>query len=190
MQPIDFKMFQVLLHPDYWVKTLSMHLYYYMTNYVGYAIIGNVNHSNNVFIVDNLTTAMSVLTHSLLAKISIPNAVILISNHTYNAVKLAIKHACRLAETNHGIIIDIIDVQIPFPILSIDYNDIICKCYEDTLSTIPADKEILFAIIDHITSVPALKLPIERIIPMLRSHRVHEVISNSIYHVRLFNSYF
>jgi selenocysteine lyase/cysteine desulfurase len=132
--------------------------------------------ADEVCLVDNLTTGMAALTHSLIATISEPGSAVLISNHTYNAVKLAIKHCCALAESRHGITIDIIVVDIPFPILTEDYENVILACFKKALQAVRSNRVIQFAFIDHITSVPAMKLPLQRIVPLLREHGVREVL--------------
>ena len=124
---------------------------------------------------DNLTTGMAIITHSLLTTIDEPNTVVLMCNHTYNAVKLAIRHCCALAENKHGISIDIVMVEIPFPILSEDHDAIILSSFERSLRSIPPDKVVKYAFFDHISSVPAIKMPISPIISLLRSHGVQEV---------------
>lgn len=130
---------------------------------------------------DNLTTGMAILVHSLIATISQPNSVILLANHTYNAVKLAVQRCVALAESRHGVTIDIVTVDIPFPIISGDYNDIILSSYEKTMKNISSEKVVLYAFIDHITSVPGMRMPIGDIVSLLRTLGVREVIYLFIY---------
>lgn len=131
--------------------------------------------SEDVFVVDNLTTAAAALAHSLVATISEPDSVVLLASHTYHAVQLAVRHCCALAESKNGISIDIAVVDIPFPVLGEDADEAILSSYRRALEAIPPHKIIRLAFVDHLTSLPAMKLPLDLLVPLLRAHGTLEV---------------
>lgn len=129
----------------------------------------------DVFVVDNLTTGISILSSSLLSSMTEPDSVVLMSNHTYHAVRLAVQQCCALAERRMGHTVQIISVDLPFPVLSDDHEEQFLGCYREALRAVPRGKTVRFAFIDHITSVPAMKMPVRKIISLLREHSVLEV---------------
>ena len=157
-------------------------------------LLKNKASSKDIYVVDNLTVAFSILSHSLIAHIKTQNSVILIQTHTYSAVKIATIAACKNAPINHclsgnelipistqydGYIhiavgyLTLIEVCIPFPICDPDTHDsTIIAAYTHTLECISTkwpDLVIELAIIDHITSVPSIRMPVEELIPVLRN---------------------
>lgn len=78
---------------------------------------------------------------------------ILITDHTYNAVRLIVEARC--AETGARPRV----VAFPLPAT----GEAILQCFRDALTP-----KVRLAIVDHITSPTALRLPLERIIPDLR----------------------
>lgn len=127
--------------------------------------------ADDVVVVDNLTTGMAILCHSLIATVTRPDSVVMVSNHTYHAVLKAVNQSCAMV----GDKIQILVVDIPFPILGDDHDDVIVACYQAALDKVPAGKAVRFAFLDHITSVPALRMPIGRIVLLLRRNGVLEV---------------
>ena len=97
---------------------------------------------------------------------------ILITNHTYNAVRLMVEARC--AETGAEPLV----VQIPVP----TDDDAFVQRIAEALT--PGVK---VAIIDHITSPTALVLPLERIIPELRARNILALVdgAHAVGHIRL-----
>lgn len=105
----------------------------------------------NVAFVENATVGIQAVLHSVALA---PGDEILITDHTYNAVRLMVEARC--AET--GAVPRV--VRIPIPTTEDEILDAVRR------SLTPA---VRLAIVDHITSPTALVLPLERIIPALRS---------------------
>src|SRR5207244_4486351 len=80
---------------------------------------------------------------------------ILITNHTYNAMRLMVEARC--AETGAAPLV----VRIPIPTSA---DDIVDR-FKRTLTP-----SIKAAVVDHITSPTALVMPLDRIVPELRAH--------------------
>ncbi|HEY1728088.1 MAG TPA: aminotransferase class V-fold PLP-dependent enzyme [Candidatus Baltobacteraceae bacterium] len=107
--------------------------------------------ADNVALVENATTG----TQSVLQSVDFrPGDEILITNHQYNAVRLAVEQRCK--ET--GAIPNV--VQIPMP----TNPDDVRKRYRDA-----SNKRVKLAIVDHITSPTALLFPLAEIIEDLHA---------------------
>jgi isopenicillin-N epimerase len=89
---------------------------------------------------------------------------VLITNHTYNAMRLMVEARC--AETGAKPLV----VQIPIPASA---NDVVDR-FKRSLTP-----SIRVAIVDHITSPTALVMPLERIIPELRSHNARVIVDGA-----------
>jgi len=136
-----------------------------------------------VAVVDNLTTAIAIITDSIVANVKEANSVIITSNMTYNAVRLAVKHGCALAnDRTPNLDLSIVSVEIPFPI-SCDYgdsaavNEAIIGSYREVFERVRAeDKKIVLAFLDHITSVPAILMPVRELIALCREYSTAEIV--------------
>ena len=135
--------------------------------------------AKDICLVDNLTCAIAIITNSIISNISTPNSVVLISNHTYNAVKNAIYYSCSIAN-KHNNVVEIVSVDIPFPLCeesTVNTTNIIINAYKSTLEQIQANgKCVVFAFLDHITSVPCMLLPIREIISVCREYGTKEIL--------------
>ncbi len=80
---------------------------------------------------------------------------ILITSHTYNAMRLMVEERC--AQTGARPLV----VEIPVPTAA---DDVVWRI-DQALAT-----HVKVAVVDHITSPTALVMPLERIIPKLRAH--------------------
>ena len=146
-------------------------------------LIGDANCVEDVFLVDSLTVGMSLIIHSAVATMTDPNSVVLVSNHTYNAVRLAINHGCSLASPSSSSSSssspgpNIVAVDIPFPMVEENGDQIIIAAYEKTLKKLNEDGKIVaFAFLDHIVSLPSMLIPIKEVIRVCRSHGVREIV--------------
>jgi selenocysteine lyase/cysteine desulfurase len=121
-----------------------------------------------------LTVAIAIVTNNIIPKINKPNSAIIMSNFTYNAVKEAIKYGCEL----NPLPIRVIIVDIPFPILSDDPNNVILNSYKATLEDLAKDGDISIALgfIDHIVSLPSMLIPVKEIIQLFRQYGVQEIL--------------
>ena len=140
----------------------------------------------DVFLIDNLTTAISTLLHSILIghkkekeaqhEIYDKQEVVLTSSFTYNAVKNAVSYCCNMASTNF----EIVEVDIPFPLLHNDTTSIIIDCYKRSLSEIrSAGKKVKLAVVDHLSSNPSILMPVKELVSICREYEVEEV--NHVY---------
>lgn len=114
---------------------------------------GFVNGSDGeLAFVENATSGVQAVLRSVPLR---PGERILITDHTYNAVRLMVEARC--AETGAEPLV----VRFPFPA---DADEIAGRI-EAALTP-----SVRLAIVDHITSPTALVLPLERIVPALRRH--------------------
>lgn len=156
---------------------------------VAKSLIGDITQQDNIAIVDNLTTAVSLLVHSIIANVTKPNSVIVLSNLTYNAVKLAVLQGCKLACDRSGDpnFVTVMSASIPFPLFTADADDIIMKAYEDTLQeTIRLGKTVVLGFLDHITSLPCTLMPIVQLVALFRSYDVAEVLKSRVSAVQFY----
>ena len=105
-----------------------------------------------VAFVENATVGIQAALRSIELR---PADRILVTNHTYNAMRLMVEKRC--AETGAQLVV----AQIPLPAT----GDAIVEAISTALTP-----EVKVAIIDHITSPTALIFPLERIIPKLRAN--------------------
>ncbi len=104
----------------------------------------------SVAFMENATAGVQAVLRSLPLA---PGDEILVTDHTYNAVRLMAQARC--AETGARVRV----VTLPIPISS---DEIVAR-FRDALTP-----EVRLAILDHITSPTALRLPVDRLIPELR----------------------
>ena len=104
----------------------------------------------SIAFVENATAGVQAVLRSLPLA---PGDEILVTDHTYNAVRLMVEARC--AETGGRSRV----VTLPIPATS----DGIVQRFRDALTP-----QVRLAILDHITSPTALRLPVERLIPELR----------------------
>lgn len=132
------------------------------------------NNIQNILIVDSLTFGFAILAHSLISTISIPNTAIILSNFTYNAVIKAVQHYSSIAKYPPTIY----TVNIPFPILdSSTANQQILNAYQTILEEIKlSGKKIVLGLLDHITSLPCMLMPIQELTQLYREYNVEEII--------------
>lgn len=129
----------------------------------------------DVVVVDNLTVAISIVIHSIIANIAEANSVVLFSSFTYNAVKEAIQHGCKLAceKCGNGELVCAVEVVLPFP--TIDNASILCA-YREALEKCKREaKVVAFGFLDHITSLPCVIMPINALVNLFREFEVKEV---------------
>lgn len=119
--------------------------------------------------VENATSGIQAVLRSLAFA---PGDEILVTDHTYNAVRLMVEARC--AET--GATMRVVDF--PWPLTP----EGIVEALEAAAT--PAMK---LAIVDHITSPTALLLPMERIVPVLKRHGARVIVdgAHAVGHVPL-----
>ena len=133
---------------------------------VAEGLLLDVSQAPNVCVVDNLTVAMSVITSSIIATERQTNSVVLVTSLTYNAVKLAVQHACDCSDGNVTMEV----VNIPFPLFGDDVDDVVLVAYEQKLQQLRGSgKRLALCIIDHISSLPCMRMPVEALVNMCRT---------------------
>lgn len=134
----------------------------------------NENNIQNILIVDSLTFGFALLAHSLISTITKPNTAIILSNFTYNAVVKAVQHYSSISQYSPTIY----TVTIPFPLLNPEtINEEIINAYKNTLEEIKlSGKEIVLGLLDHITSLPSILMPIQELTQLYREYNVEEII--------------
>lgn len=151
---------------------------------IAHHLFGDQASGKDIAVVDNLTSAIAIVTDSVIANIREPNGVVLISSMTYNAVRLAVEHGCTVANgRTEGLNLAVVSVDIPFPICLKDAedaataSDIIVSAYRTVLERLKSEgKKVVFAFLDHITSVPAVLMPVRELIALCREYAVAEIL--------------
>ncbi|KAL1534990.1 putative L-cysteine desulfhydrase, chloroplastic [Salvia divinorum] len=131
----------------------------------------NADHVDEVSIVDNATTAAAiVLQHTARAFFSSafqPGDAVILLHYAYGAVKKSV-HAYISRTGGH-----VIEVHLPFPIKS--SSEIVSE-FEKALQLGKANgRKIRLAIIDHITSMPCVIIPITELVRMCRDEGVDRI---------------
>lgn len=136
--------------------------------------------AQDLAVVDNLTVAMSIVVHSVIANITAPRSVIVVSSLTYNAVKNAVDYGIEQARARargqSEVDISVLTVDIPFPLVAADPEEALVALYRDALATLPPDTNIALACLDHIASLPCLRFPVREIVQVLREFGAKEVL--------------
>ena len=118
----------------------------------------------NMAFVHNVTEAINCVVRSIGLT---PKDAVLITNHTYGAVKNIVDYYTSKAGAK------MVTLQIPFPIQS---EQEICDLYNKVLAENP---DIKLAIIDHITSASALLMPVEDLVKVCKKHDVLTLIDGA-----------
>ena len=118
-------------------------------------------HEDRIALVENATTGVQAVLNSLPFG---PGDHILVTDHQYNAVRLAVEARCR--DTGATPVV----VRIPLPT---DADAIV----ERVLAA--ADARVKLVVIDHITSPSALVLPVERLVPELRRRGIPVLVDGA-----------
>ncbi|HWH40201.1 MAG TPA: aminotransferase class V-fold PLP-dependent enzyme [Usitatibacter sp.] len=126
-------------------------------------------HPDRVALVENATAGVQAVVRSLTLA---PGDEILVTDHTYNAVRLIVETRC--AETGARARV----VKLPLPAQA----DAIVAAFRDAMTP-----QVRLAIIDHITSPTALALPVERLLRELRRWDTQVLVdgAHAVGHVRL-----
>jgi isopenicillin-N epimerase len=111
--------------------------------------------------VENATSGVQAALRSVALR---PGERILICDHTYNAVRLMVEARC--AETGAIPVV----ARLPFPA---DAQGIIAA-FEAALA-----EPVRLAILDHITSPSAIRMPLERLLPMLRAGGARVIVDGA-----------
>lgn len=124
--------------------------------------------TEDVVLLDNITVASSMVTNEVWMQfMSLDNGsgtvgVILTNNFTYRAVQNAVDHVCH--HSGGRIVSE--KVTIPFPLHS---NSDIMTAYQTKLEELQsANRVLLLAIIDHVSSLPSILFPIEELVRKCR----------------------
>lgn len=128
---------------------------------------------DEVVLLDNVTTAVAMLAQDLVwdfveGRFQKGDAVLLL-NFAYGAVKACFEGIISKAGGR------VVYAKIPFPVSSASQ---ILECFQKSLDELTDENPgmvIRFAIIDHITSMPAVLLPVREMVTLARRHGVEQV---------------
>ncbi|KAG8369021.1 hypothetical protein BUALT_Bualt15G0106900 [Buddleja alternifolia] len=131
----------------------------------------NADHPDEVSIVDNATTAAAVVlqhtTWSFFSSIFQPGDAVLMLHYAYGAVKKSVQAYVTRAGGQ------VIEVHLPFPVKS--SFDIVSE-FQKALQIGKANgRKIRLAVIDHITSMPCVTIPVKELVRMCRDEGVDRI---------------
>lgn len=139
--------------PDHWFRRTSQRLW--KENLQAACDFVGANIENMVFVI-NATTGMNAAIKSILFK---AGDVILATDQTYNAVKkICLQGTSRLE-----------GVEVTFMTIPIESHEAVVSKYREQLA---ANKNIKLAVIDHISSAQAIKMPVKELIDLCHEHDV------------------
>ena len=118
----------------------------------------------NLVFTRNVTEAINCVIKSINFT---PSDAVLVTNHTYGAVKNTVDYYTHKAGA------EVVVIDIPFPI---DSESQICEIYQKVLHERP---NIKLAVIDHITSCSALLMPVVDLVKICRKFGVLTVIDGA-----------
>ncbi|KAI7753197.1 hypothetical protein M8C21_012328 [Ambrosia artemisiifolia] len=127
----------------------------------------NASHVTQISLVDNATTAAAIVLQHIKPSFSLSpphSSAAVILHYAYGAVKKSV-HA--YVTRSGG---DVIEVQMPYPVYS---NDEIVKAFRNGLNLGKMNnRKVRLAVIDHITSMPSVVIPVKELVKMCREEGV------------------
>ncbi|KAL7157548.1 hypothetical protein ABFS83_02G084600 [Erythranthe nasuta] len=131
----------------------------------------NADHVDEISVVDNATTAAAIVlqhtTWSFFSSAFLPGDAVIMLHHAYGAVKKS-AHAYISRAGGH-----VIEVHLPFPINS--PSEIISE-FRKTLQIGKSNgRKIRLAIIDHITSMPSVIIPVKELVTICRDEGIARI---------------
>ncbi|KAL8541949.1 hypothetical protein ACS0TY_002986 [Phlomoides rotata] len=131
----------------------------------------NADHVDEVSIVDNATTAAAIVlqhtTWSFFSSNFQPGDAALILHYAYGAVKKSVQAYISRAGGH------VIEVHLPFPVKS---SSEIVHEFQEALKTGKANgRRIRLAVIDHITSMPCVVIPVKELVKLCRKEGVDRI---------------
>ncbi|XP_078492683.1 uncharacterized protein LOC100182498 [Ciona intestinalis] len=164
-QPVLNKRNQLLeeqeSHPFTWFRTNLMGYYMESVKLAANLINGEVE---DTFILSNVTEGTNCILKSVMLK---DGGEILMNTHSYEAVRNMLSEL----ETTYGTKTRCVEIRFPIS----DEQDVV-DLYARQLDLYP---NIKIAVIDHITSPTALKLPVEKIVEVCRERNVLTLIDGA-----------
>ncbi|KAL3635157.1 putative L-cysteine desulfhydrase, chloroplastic [Castilleja foliolosa] len=131
----------------------------------------NADHVDEVSIVDNATTAAAIVlqhtTWSFFSSTFRPGDAVLILHYAYGAVKKSV-HAYVSRAGGH-----VIEVHLPFPVRS--SSEIVLEFQKALQLGKSNGRKIRLAVIDHITSMPCVIIPVKELVKMCRDEGVDRI---------------
>ncbi|XP_073123744.1 probable L-cysteine desulfhydrase, chloroplastic [Henckelia pumila] len=131
----------------------------------------NADHPDEVSVVDNATTAAAIVlqhtTWSFFSSHFQPGDAVIMLHYAYGAVKKSV-HAYISRAGGH-----VIEVHLPFPVKS--SSDIIFEFQKALQKGKENGRKIRLAVIDHITSMPCVIIPVKELVRMCRDEGVDRI---------------
>ncbi|XP_010524829.1 PREDICTED: probable L-cysteine desulfhydrase, chloroplastic [Tarenaya hassleriana] len=131
----------------------------------------NADHVNEISIVDNATTAAAIVLQQTAwafreGRFQRGDAVVML-HYAYGSVKKSVEAYVTRAGGQ------VIEVQLPFPVVSAD--EIVGR-FRNALETGKANgRRVRLALIDHVTSMPSVVIPIKELVKICREEGVDQV---------------
>lgn len=131
----------------------------------------NADHVDEISIVDNATTAAAIVlqhtTWSFFTTLFQPGDAAIMLHYAYGAVKKSVQAYITRAGGH------VIEVHLPFPLKS---NSEIIVEFRKAIQTGKANgRKIRLAVIDHITSMPSVIIPVKELVQMCRDEGVDRI---------------
>ncbi|XP_069131369.1 uncharacterized protein [Argopecten irradians] len=149
-------------HPDDWFQRRGEQLWIEARDVAAKFVNSD---TDELFLVQNATTGVNTILKALKLK---ETEAVMITNNTYRAVQ---NTACHISTGGGGAKLHMMEIH--FPIKS---EDEVVQQYINFLDEHP---DVKIAMIDHITSASALRLPIKKIIKVCRDHNVLSMIDGA-----------
>ncbi|KAF3773536.1 putative L-cysteine desulfhydrase 1 [Nymphaea thermarum] len=135
------------------------------------ASLVNASHPDEIALVDNVTTAAAIVLHHIARSFSdgtFPKGdSVIMLHYAYGAVKQSVHAYCGQAGAN------IVEVEMPFPLTS---NEEIISSFRKALEEAKSGgRKVRLAVIDHITSMPSVVIPVKQLTEICREEGVDRV---------------
>ncbi|CAN6467043.1 unnamed protein product [Victoria cruziana] len=135
------------------------------------AAVVNAAHADEISLIDNATTATAIVLQHLAwsfteGKYPKGDSVIML-HYAYGAVKKSIHAYCARAGAT------VVEVQMPFPVSSDE--EIICEFRKALEKGKLGGRKVRLAVIDHITSMPTVVIPVKQLTRICREEGVDRV---------------
>ncbi|CAN6453141.1 unnamed protein product [Victoria cruziana] len=135
------------------------------------ASLVNASHPDEIALVDNATTAAAIVLHHIARSFSdgtFPKGdSVIMLHYAYGAVKQSVHAYCGRAGAN------VVEVEMPFPLTS---NEQIIDSFRKALDEAKSGgRKIRLAVIDHITSMPSVVIPVKQLTEICREEGVDRV---------------
>ena len=154
----------------YFGRKLALPRYKHVCDVVA-EFVGTVG--DNVVIVHNATTAVNAVLRS--AAQFKRGDVVLMTDITYNAVKISLDHYCGLV----GATIVVAKVPLAAPGHTTLYDDFNTAVVQSVQEALERGKNVKFALLDHISSMPSVIFPIKELVALCHRYGARVMVDGA-----------